>query len=261
MKCRIIGVEGKSDEHQLIATEGIKAGELVLKERPLVTVLDREDEEDWMFPWRLTEKILASREIKNLYCDWQLKVTNTAYLSFMLEQEQRLAKKYGLQPSTVRFFYFSVTTNNIGFPGKNGKIGGWGMYKHMCRANHACNPNSVSLSELTEKDLANKVCGLVALRDIAVSEPITWSYAGMSNEFLNADYEKRGQTLFDHFYFACDCARCRAEIPVELVDDRVRLERYWKAFRELVASHNARRKLSSPTVLLADEVRHGSNSR
>ena len=74
------------------------------------------------------------------------------------------------------------------------------------------------------------------MRDISKGEPITWSYAGMNSDFLNSSYEVRGQILFDKFFFACRCERCQAEMPEQVADNKVRLEQYWKDFRNSISA-------------------------
>ena len=58
---------------------------------------------------------------------------------------------------------------------------------------------------------------MVAARDIAAGEAITWSYA-IDQSFYTADYLRRNLALINHFNFVCRCERCVKEIPEALVE-------------------------------------------
>lgn len=233
MKFKVANIPGNKSEFQLIASEKIRAGDLVIKEHPLVTVPDL-PEEQYKFgvhSWDLVERVADDPGIRNIYLSWNLKISSSPFLSIFTPHEEFLSKKYNVDPNSIRLLFRNVVTNNIAYIDENRQIGGFGLYRNLSRSNHSCAPNTIRYAA-PKKDFDKNVAGLVAIRDIAKGEPITWSYLGMDSSFLEANYEVRSYFIFERHFFACGCDRCRREMTEDEWDDEVRNKRFWDDWKE-----------------------------
>jgi SET domain len=197
-------------EHQLTATEAIKAGEVIVADTPLVAALDANAKYS-PYAWDLVEKILASTDLTQRYYALRLKTVKLHTDLNDQKIERELAKKHRCTRDMVKNLYFGVSTHNLGFKGADGKLAGHGVYPIIGRANHSCWPNATYQSG----DIEAREITLVALHDIVPGEAITWSYANTPS-FQEADYTTRNLSLVNNFGFACNCERCQQEIPSDI---------------------------------------------
>jgi len=200
---------------QLQAVNPIPQGAEVLRELPLVKVaLGRYAYGTHV--WDMVDRILSERALKQEYYGWELKQNpkRGGFGRLDADVTKALSQKHGVSRDIVQNIYLSVGTNNIGYVGPGGTLQGFGLYKILSRANHACDPNA----RIAPGDPAAGETVLIALRDIQPSEPITWRYLDVVDEqdFSAADYHARNRALATLCGFACACARCSAEQPAAL---------------------------------------------
>lgn len=235
---------------QLRALASIPAGDLVLMERPFVSV-PQGIFAHGTHAWELTAAVLASpAHLQQLFAA-QLKMTEFLRYPGDLPTERALSSQYKLERAGVRKIFFIVSTNNISYFDAASGVAGWGLYEMLSRANHSCEPNT----RLVPGDHEHKEAGLVATRDIEPGEPVTWNYSG-SEPFLAADWETRNHGLVNYMRFVCQCPRCIVEAPAQLrnpaeqlryFDGLIRAEAVEAAtsMPELTAKPRAVRKTSS----------------
>ncbi|MGN6085561.1 SET domain-containing protein [Trinickia sp.] len=197
-------------EQQLIASESIKEGEVIVCETPLVYALDLQPQYGTPV-WDLVDKILSKADLTQRYCTLRLKTTKFRMDREDEQNERNLANKHRRTRDFVKKLYFSVATNNIGYVDVDRQVIGHGIYPFVSRANHSCRPNAT----YQPGDIEKRQVALVALHDIRVGDAVTWSYP-QSASFDDADYAARNLALMDVYRFVCSCARCQAEIPAEL---------------------------------------------
>lgn len=231
MKYKIANVPGNTGEVQMVASEDIQCGELLIKEAPLVTVPNLPDEQ-YKFgghAWDLVAAVADDHEIRKIFLGWNLKGSRTPFMPGDFPIQHLLSQKYRIEPDSVRSLFRTIATNNIGYHDENFQIGGFGLYRDLSRSNHSCLPNTMTYAA-PQNDFAKKLAGLVAIRDIERGEAITWSYVGMHSSFLDANYESRSNLLFDTFFFACHCDRCLVEMPQADLDHKIRNDKFWDAW-------------------------------
>ena len=216
MKC-VVTQWNASGQCQLQAVSLIPQGAEVLREHPLVKVA-LGGYAYGTHVWDMVNRILSDRAIKQEYYGWGLKQNpkRGGFGRLDAEVTKALSQKHGVSRDIVQNIYLSVGTNNIGYVGPGGTLQGFGLYKILSRANHACDPNA----NIAPGDAAAGETVLVALRDIQLGEAITWRYLDVAEErdFSVADYHARNRALATLCGFACTCARCSAEQPAALRD-------------------------------------------
>jgi hypothetical protein len=197
-------------EHQLSAVAAIKAGEVIAADTPLVAALDA-DSKYGSYNWDLVDQILSSTELTQAYYAMRLKAPKSHMDAEDQKIERELAKKHRCTRAMVKTLYYGVSTHNLGYKGSDGKLAGHGVYPVIGRANHSCRPNATYQAG----DVEAREITLIALHDIQAGEAVTWSYANTPS-FLEADYTTRNLSLVNNFGFACNCERCREEIPPDI---------------------------------------------
>lgn len=228
-------------EHVLVAARPIDAGEVILTERPLVSVPD--DEIGYpTFSWALVDSILASASITAQFYSLQLHQTKFRVDMEDQKTERELSKKYRRSRDVIRKIYMSVTTNNVGYGGSVGRSVGHGIYPIISRANHSCAPNAAYNST----DITTKEVSLVALSPVATGEPVTWNYAGTA-EFDASDYVQRNFNLVDNFRFACACPKCQLEMPVELASKKDLVAHFDELAKAFIKERLAQMLADDPT--------------
>ena len=194
---------------QLTAAAPIAAGEVIVSERPLVSIPEGHYQLG-TFTWDLVERLLTDPEKLDEYFSWRLKASEFYVAPDDAANERVLAKRYTRPRELVRRLYCSVSTNNIGYFDGARVVEGHGLYRTLSRANHSCCPSA----RMESINIDKQEIGLVADRDLAVGEAITWNY--FSEAFLAANFETRNANLVNSFLFVCSCERCAAEIPPHL---------------------------------------------
>lgn len=216
MKCTVTQWDA-AGQCQLQATSLILQGSEVLREQPLVKVaLGRYAYGTHV--WEMVDRILSDRAVKQAYYGWGLKQNpkRGGFDRLDVEVTKALAQKHGVSRQIVQNIYLSVGTNNIGYVGPGRTLQGFGLYKILSRANHACDPNA----DIAPGDTAVGETVLVALRDIQPGEAITWRYLDTAEgqDFSAANYHARNRALAALCGFACACPRCSVEQPAALKD-------------------------------------------
>jgi hypothetical protein len=214
-------------ESQLVATQRVAQGDVVLKETPLLQV--PEFSRQWSsYAWEMVDRLLSNPSLFQQYRRWRL----MAHVQLMhpddLANESAMLQKHHKSRQLVRELYFSVGTNNVAVLNAERSRIGFGLYEYLSRADHSCVPNA----RLEGTDAGTGELMLVAYRDITPGEPVTWSYF-REDEFLGADFEARNYGLVNIFRFACRCPRCVQERPAHLVGN-LDLVAY---FDKLIAEH------------------------
>ncbi|MEY8689671.1 MAG: SET domain-containing protein [Leptothrix sp. (in: b-proteobacteria)] len=204
---------------QLISNRSLSAGETVIADRPLVYA-EIDPKGLVTTTWRLVEKILASSSLLEEVYALQLALTHFDLDSLDLRIESSLSRRYKRSRSMIRRIYHLIATNNIASKDGLDLICGHGLYKWLSRANHSCDPNT----KLVNGNRSERELFLVAIRDIAAGESVTWNYS--SPVLLTIDYISRNASLFHSFGFCCSCSRCIEETPAEL-RDHPKIERFF----------------------------------
>jgi hypothetical protein len=206
----VVVTRRQDGEHQLSVVQSVHAGEVAFAETPLVSV--PLGHYVWgTYTWDLVDRLLSDRELLRSYM--KLKLLTTPFLMDATDEaiESALVQQHKKSRQLVRDLYFSVGTNNIVVLDDERLAVGYGLYARMSRVDHSCDANT-SLQGL---DVHQAKLGLVAKRDIAAGEALTWCYF-REDEFAGADYETRNLALVNVFRFACRCSRCEAERPAHL---------------------------------------------
>lgn len=181
---------------QVIATEPIKKGEVVMAEEPLVS----RDLQVYGLPLML--EMLLSNKIKlEEFKSWDLFYEKKKYeQTENINQLVKIEQKFDITHKEFKKLWSLVNTNALDSNGISG------LFRVMSRVNHDCNPN----------------CGLegdfklVAIRDIALYEPITYNYLrdNMTVIVYGKEVEvktnllMRNASLYLHG-FTCLCNRCK----------------------------------------------------
>lgn len=197
-------------EKHLIARTAIARGETVLEEAPVVCIPLKARYLLGSYSWDLVHTLLSDAELLRAYARLQLLAEHLLHDHQDLAVENWLVKHHRKSRQMIRNLFFSVGTNNIGVLDAERSIVGYGVYETLSRADHSCAPNT----RLEPGNFAPNAAKLVAYRDIAAGEPLTWSYF-REDEFLHADYFSRNYGLVNVFRFACRCPRCLDERPAE----------------------------------------------
>ena len=181
---------------QVIAIEPIKSGEIVMAEEPLVKMDLR------LYGLStLLEKLLSDKAKLEEFESWNLFNEKKKYeQSENINQLLKVEQKFDIKHSEFKRLWGLVNTNALDSNGVSG------LFKIMSRVNHDCNAN----------------CGLegdfrlIALRDIAVGEPITYNYVRDNMTMIIDGKEvdvrlslfRRSASLYLHG-FICLCDRCK----------------------------------------------------
>lgn len=197
-------------DHQLVAAEAIRTGEVVVSETPFVAASSAAPQYSTAI-WDLVDKILSSPDLLQRFYQSRLKVTKFWMDQEDLQNERALAKKHNRTRESVRTTYFGVATNNVGYEDATGGIVGHGIYPVFSRANHSCRPNAKHAAG----NLEQQEISLVAIRDLAPGEAVTWNYAD-NTEFCRLDYFSRNCHIMNFWCFVCNCERCQEDIPPKL---------------------------------------------
>lgn len=214
-------------EHQLVASRNLAAGELILKEHPVVQVpVGRY--KFGTYVWDLIDKLLSDRALLAQYTRAQLLGSQLLLGPEDEAMESFMVQKHSKSRRFIRDLYFGVGTNNLGILDEERLLRAYGVFPMLSRADHSCEPNS----ELTPANWRAGEAALSAKRDIRAGEPLTWSYFRES-EFLPHDWATRNYSLVNVFRFACRCSRCQAERPQEVPSSQAgQLAYFDKLFRE-----------------------------
>ena len=204
-------VQKRGGEQQLVASERVAAGDLLVEEAPVVSIPHQVRYAYGSYSWDLVDRILKDRELLQRYGRLKLHVTEFLMDPLDLAAEAQLVKVHKKSRQLVRNLFFSVGTNNIGVLDDLGSVVGYGLYDKLSRSDHSCRPNAHLAPGRTEPDQMS----LVASQDIEAGQPVTWSYF-RETEFLPQDYETRNMALVNLYRFVCRCPRCCAEMPPEL---------------------------------------------
>lgn len=86
---------------------------------------------------------------------------------------------------------------------------GCGLFKHICRASHACLPNA---SPVSIKDDGTQA--VICLSDISRGDEIKISY--LAEHMLSKPSDVRKKALRERWEFECRCARCSLASPDDL---------------------------------------------
>ena len=210
---RVEKSEWRRKQIQLIASETILNGEVVVSELPLVSV----PTEDCLLKnpaWVLTQVIVRNTKLLEHFVGLQLKVSDfTMHLDADdLSLRKKMSVLSNLDEKFVQRIYFGFATNNIAyFRSCDRDIGGYGIYPLLSRSNHSCRPNV----DIRPGNIKKREVQLVAIKDIEKGEAIAWSYVN-APEFLSACRAVRVNTLLEYFCFACQCDRCNMEMRLKL---------------------------------------------
>lgn len=218
------------DEHQLVATQAVAAGEPLLVETPLLAI--PVGRYAWgTYNWDFVDKLLSERMLLKQYDSWKLLQTTFLQDAEDLAVESALMKKHRLSRQRVKALYFSICANNIGLLDTDQmRLRGYGLFEVMSRSDHSCRPNA----RLRAADADRGEMALMASQDVKAGEPVTWSYF-REREFLDADFETRNLGLVNHFRFACRCERCQQERPPALAAVRDLVPHFDGVIREMAA--------------------------
>lgn len=199
----------------LAAARRIAAGEVILRETPLVKV-GLGPYRYGLHPWELTAILVANPALRNTYYRWNLLSQPVAvYEEDSVVIERHLASVSGLSRPMVKTLYQSVCTNNIACLSPERKVAGYGLYRHLSRCNHACDPSTA----IMPGQEGTGALELVALRDIDAGESLTWSYIAVNSSlpgissFADLDFETRNFALFNDYNFVCRCPLCDSQRP------------------------------------------------
>jgi len=78
---------------------------------------------------------------------------------------------------------------------------GWGVYIEASLFNHSCQPNTCLFRRHN-----SPVFEFVAIQEIPIGTEISVTYLGYG------DLETRRNHLKEHYFFDCDCVRCKEEV-------------------------------------------------
>ena len=195
----------------LFATSRFDAGDVILSERPLVTVPGNDIPPGWVAMngcWRLVEALIRERAKLVEFNSWQLHLGSTVPIDELsLMDERSLHKRYRIPRNVLRSLYRRMVAYNIGYRDELDET--YSIYHLLSLMNHACRPKA----RLVQKPIgaAGIMVSLVAIGPLQRGEEITWCYMGDDDTFLQSTYEKRQRALLDRFGFSCACALCKEE--------------------------------------------------
>ncbi len=199
-------VNWRNDQRQIVASELIPQGTIIMKEDPLVwvkTINQRYDNH----PWDLTDLLLSDRSKFNILMSWKL--LNTTFVPWDNYDERickRLANNFRLDNQTIRHLYELICINNLScFSKKYEDIIGYGIFHNLSFINHDCTPNSsISAGNPTRGEMM-----LTSVKEIEQGESITFTYLSDFETKLNINYRRK--SIESQFGFICECNRCSAE--------------------------------------------------
>ena len=201
-------ISGWGGEAQLVATEDVEPGVLLIGEYPIAFAETREGEDE-VGPWLLLETILSSPEMFERVSAQDLKMTKWPLAAGDHETLDRLARKYGRNAKKLAQFYHRVAANNVRYT--QAGVTGYGIWPIISRSNHSCDPNARLCASVPHP----LVELLLATRPITKDTAICWNYFS-DESFLALDWFGRNKRLQHHFRFLCRCARCEAERPAQV---------------------------------------------
>lgn len=196
----------KKDQRQVVATEAIPKGTIIIREEPIVWI-QIIDQRHSTFQWDLVDKLLSDHSKYNTLLGWKLRTTPTSVWDVDDERKtKRFAKAFGTKKHTVKYLYNLICTNNVAcFSEKYEEIIGYGMFHKLSLINHDCVPNSMPIASNPSKGEMS----IISTRDIKQGESITMTYLDDDKTTLNV--EQRRKWLEYLFGFKCECKRCCEE--------------------------------------------------
>ncbi|KAF1842000.1 uncharacterized protein K460DRAFT_370009 [Cucurbitaria berberidis CBS 394.84] len=201
----------------LVAIENIPKGTRILSEEPVVTIPERQKNDEWL-------KSHLSQQVDSL----------------SEAQRQSFLSLHNLYPyqNIVEQSLGIIRTN--GLPIETNGIGG-GIFLEACCINHSCDNNA-------QKNWNQRIKRhtVHALRDIPKGEEITVCYLGR-----DSSREVRQKKLQDKFGFLCSCRLC--SLPAELsqeTDERFERIDY---LDDLIGSYGMRMQFLLRTLRYVDE--------
>lgn len=206
----LVQVQKKGQQLMLVTSGAISAGEILLQERPLISIALLPSYRYGDYCWDMVDMLLADPETLRRVNALKLEATEQLMDPLSLQVERILVDKYKKSRALVRQLYCLIGTNNIGLLSHSATVTGYGLFPLLSRANHSCVPTA----ELQPGEGAG-VLMLRAKHDMKAGAEVTWSYFREA-EFLPRSFEERNGALVNTFRFACWCPRCKAEWPAAL---------------------------------------------
>ncbi|WP_029891544.1 SET domain-containing protein [Polycyclovorans algicola] len=192
-------------EKQLVANVDLRAGELIVGERPVAFAETRPGEEA-VAPWILLETILSSEPMGAAVAAADLKLTKWPLAPEDEATLDHLGRKYKRNPKKLAQLYHRVAANNIHY--RHAGVMGFGIWPVLSRSNHSCDPNA-RLCASSQQPLVEL---LLATRLIGAGDAVSWNYFSDA-AFLELGWLERNRRLYRDFQFLCRCSRCEAERP------------------------------------------------
>lgn len=202
----------------LVATENIPKGTRILSEQPVITIPERQQDDEWLKA-HITQQVDSLTE----------------------RQRQSFLSMHNLYPyKTAAEKYFGII-RTIGLAIEENGIGG-GVFLEACRINHSCDNNAnKGWNDSIKRHTVH------ALRDIPKGEEITINYLGH-----DSSREIRQKKLQDKFGFLCSCCLCSLPAEQSQENDK-RLERI-DQLDDLIGRDVMRLNFSLRTLGYADEL-------
>jgi len=174
----------------LVANDNIPKGTRILLERPVITIPERQQSDEWL-------KRHISQQVDSLDEN----------------QRQSFLSLHNIYPYNELAEQFLGIIRTNGLPIEANGTGG-GVFLEACRINHSCDNNA-------QKHWNNRIKQhtVHALREISKGEEITIYYLG-----LDSSREVRRRKLQDKFGFLCSCHLCSLPTADSQKNDQ-RLER------------------------------------
>ena len=201
----------------LVAIENIPKGTRILSEQPVITVPERQKDDEWL-------KSHISQQVDRL----------------SEQQRQSFFSMHNLYP------YQNVAEQSLGIirtnslPIEDNGFGG-GIFLEACRINHACDNNAQK-----NWNPSIKRHTVHALRDIPKGEEITIYYLG--SDSTRAIRQKK---LQDKFGFLCSCRLC--SLPAEQSEESDRRLQRIDELDDLIGRDGMRLNFSLRTLRYVDE--------
>lgn len=188
-------------ERGLVAISDVRLGEVLIMERPVVWT-PGSPKNGARLAWRIVRNLLENPEKMAWYANAGLKLTPQNWDEEDQKEAEAVAKKYTVDILFVETLFHTVATNHMGYFDNSGKVAGTGLYATLCFSNHSCSPNAMPKHSLKQHW---RHAALVAVRDVAAGEEITWSYHDAA---IFLSYGDRRDLLREKFGFWCRCRLC-----------------------------------------------------
>jgi len=182
-----------------IARRLIRRGEIILIEKSITPMLKMEDQRD--AEGMIARLVHDPGRFKQLLLDIEAMVPAAEEIPAVLREEAKTAmggKGVAVDEDVIRLY--SVFKCNA-FEG--------GLYPHMARFNHACNPSCVYVYKAGRIEAS-------ARRDIPQGEQVTISYRNCESRFPGLPwgvYAQRQSSLRSGYLFDCHCQLCTQGLP------------------------------------------------